>query len=995
MAAPARERSGCHRRGTGRRPVDGREYPGRIRRQAGQRSTLASSPALTLGSQGCPALSVRCDTACSDLGSPVATDLTELSAPLEVHKLVARFRENSDAYRSLAYKEAQVRVEFIDPLFRALGWDMSNEQGAAEAYKDVVYEAALKFGGGTKAPDYAFRIGGRRKFFVEAKKPSVNLEEGASPAFQLRRYAWTAQLAVSVLTDFEEFAVYDCRYAPDAADGAATARLIYLTLDDYETQWHELHALFGREAVLNGSLEEFASRAKRKRGTAPVDEVFLNEIERWREVLAVDLYHRNAGISQRELNYAVQMTIDRIVFLRMSEDRGIETYGRLRDLREQSDLYSHLGTLFREADAKYNSGLFHFEAEAGRTEDRDSFTLQLEIGDDAIREILSRLYFPESPYEFSVFPPEILGQVYERFLGRAISLSDGAVGIVEKPELRKAGGVYYTPTRVVEYMVAQALGPLTGGRSPTQVRRLKVLDPACGSGSFLLGVYQYLLDWYRDWYVADGPEKHRRRLYEAPGGEWRLTIGERKRILLDNIFGVDIDAQAVETTKLSLLLKVLEAESAETVGETLRLFHERALPDLGANIKSGNSLVGVDYYEQARLDQEQRYRINPFDWTSGFSSVFDRTEGGFDVVIGNPPYVFGEYLDADTKTYLQDRYRLASNQFDTYALFIEAGVGLVGRRGMFSMIVPDAVLARDLAADCRDVLLNAGLQRVFHCGQVFDAGVSAAILVARKGTRENVVSDVWSGLDVAEEHICSRRRFEDDPEHRLLVHTSDEEAAVLERLAASGGRLADAIAISRGEELGKKDVLPDGPVPILVGDDIAPYAIKDPSRFIRRPAKSSRLYEAPKIVIVKTGARCIGAIERQGFVTMQSVYNLRPKRDEPSLEAILAVLNSRVVEFVIFKKTTAYKLLFPQLNQTTLEELPLPAGLSGLDDELSQAVSAVEDAVEALTEARVPQERVALLHVLAVARRRVDELVYAAFGLDAAEVAVIEGAVRA
>ena len=132
---------------------------------------------------------------------------------------------------------------------------------------------------------------------------------------------------------------------------------------------------------------------------------------------------------------------------------------------------------------------------------------------------------------------------------------------------------------------------------------LRVLDPACGSGSFLLGAYQYLLDWYRDGYIADDPQKWAKgakpRLVQVNAGDWRLTTAERKRILLDHIYGVDIDPQAVEVTKLSLLLKVLEGENEQTIGKQLSLFQERALPDLGHNIQCGNSLIGPDFYRPA------------------------------------------------------------------------------------------------------------------------------------------------------------------------------------------------------------------------------------------------------------------------------------------------------------------------------------------------------------------------------------------------------------
>lgn len=131
----------------------------------------------------------------------------------------------------------------------------------------------------TKAPDYCFRIGGTRKFFLEAKKPSVNLKDDISPAFQLRRYAWSAKLPLSILTDFEEFAVYDCRVKPVSTDKASTARTIYVTYEEYADRWEEIASIFSREAVLRGSFDKYAESTKGKKGTAEVDAIFLKEIE--------------------------------------------------------------------------------------------------------------------------------------------------------------------------------------------------------------------------------------------------------------------------------------------------------------------------------------------------------------------------------------------------------------------------------------------------------------------------------------------------------------------------------------------------------------------------------------------------------------------------------------------------------------------------------------------------------------------------------------------
>ncbi|MCI0403800.1 MAG: restriction endonuclease subunit M, partial [Acidobacteria bacterium] len=337
-----------------------------------------------------------------------------MTVPKEISELVERFDRNHEAYRSGQYNETQLRREFIDPFFKALGWDIDNEKGYAEAYKDVIHEDAIKVGGATKAPDYCFRVGGARKFFLEAKKPAVNLLEDINPAYQLRRYAWSAKLPLSILTDFEEFVVYDCRFPPQPNEKPSTGRILYLTYPDYASRWEEITSVFSREAVLQGSFDKYAESSKGKKGTAEVDEAFLKEIESWREALARNLALRNPELTQRELNFAVQRTIDRIIFLRMCEDRGIEPYGQLQALLNGENSYARLRYLYGIADDRYNSGLFHFKLEKGRVEAPDKLTPTLTIDDRILKDIIRRLYYPESPYEFSVLGADILGNVYEQ-----------------------------------------------------------------------------------------------------------------------------------------------------------------------------------------------------------------------------------------------------------------------------------------------------------------------------------------------------------------------------------------------------------------------------------------------------------------------------------------------------------------------------------------------------------------------------------------------------
>ena len=413
-------------------------------------------------------------------------------------------------------------------------------------------------------------------------------------------------------------------------------------------------------------------------------------------------------------------------FCEYAKTAGSSLYGTLQSLQNAPNIYRRLAEIFRRADDRYNSGLFHFTPEKERPEPPDELTLGLSIDDKPLKGILERLYYPDSPYEFSVFPAEILGQVYEQFLGKVIRLTEGhQARVEEKPEVRKAGGVYYTPAYIVEHIVKRTVGALLGEAdrerqgmagdvrlaglrpkpfTPSQAAKLRILDPACGSGSFLLGAYGFLLNWHRDWYVADDPEKHARsrnpRLYRGPAGDWRLTTAEKKRILLNNIYGLDIDPQAVEVTKLSLLLKVLEGESGETISNQLRFLHERALPDLDANVKCGNSLVGPDFYNGHQLnlfDDEERWRINAFDWHDtehGFGAIM--AAGGFDAVIGNPPYIRIQTLNEtqpEAVEYFGRHYGAAAKgNYDIYVLFLEKGLSLLNRSGVAGYICPQQIL---------------------------------------------------------------------------------------------------------------------------------------------------------------------------------------------------------------------------------------------------------------------------------------------------------------
>ena len=946
--------------------------------------------------------------------------------PSRVIDLLETFERNIDTYRSQQYNETQLRREFIDPFFHELGWDVANKAGHAHAYKDVIHEDAIKIGGATKAPDYSFRIGGTRKFFLEAKKPSVNIKGDPHPAYQLRRYAWSAKLPLSILTDFEEFAVYDCLSRPKQTDRASTARIMYLTYNEYLDNWSKIADIFSKNAILKGSFDKFAASAKGKRGTTTVDTEFLAEIEKWRDTLAKIIALRNASLSSSEINFAVQRIIDRILFLRMCEDRGIEQYGQLQAISSGDHTYPRLCDLFEKADHKYNSGLFHFEADPGRATPPDKLTPNITIDDHNLKWILHNLYYPQCPYEFSVLSAEILGNVYEQFLGKVITLTrTHQAKIEEKPQVKKAGGVYYTPSYIVDYIVKNTVAkllndpvatqphlaptPAVGGPpkpnrnplTPKQIEKIKILDPACGSGSFLLGAYTYLLDYHRDWYAANNPEKWTKKkdppIYqvgvkghceESLGDDeaisnYRLTVTEKKRILLNNIFGVDIDSQAVEVTKLSLLLKVLEDENAQSLENQHRLFHERALPDLAENIKCGNSLIAPDFFDNpdhlapppvgGALDppchsresgnpQDLYKKINPFDWKQEFPRIFNRKNPGFDAVIGNPPYVsyyskkalpLGEAERAYYKTNFAFHNFMTGKSLNTVMLFLEKATHLLSQNALASFII-DIGFHEKVYRPIRQYLSQFRIVELVSDIRAFPGVKSGQVIVLIQRAEKDKSIRVKRGLD---KEACSMS-YEDFASPTLVLRDSsrlDRVFVLLEHCP----RLREFVDITCGLEYGAlRDLfrsntrknkryhrVVNGAKGIPARYELCwdgKYVLFDKrfeAELISRKRNYSRSgkyvhlisgneakYREPKILIRQSAMTLICTYDDENYYALRSLFCLNRTIPSVDLKYICGLLNSRLLSKFARRQGIIrhQKGKQPQIRVADLERLPLP-----------------------------------------------------------------------
>ncbi|MBI3502747.1 MAG: N-6 DNA methylase [Bacteroidetes bacterium] len=650
--------------------------------------------------------------------------MTRDQAKATIEKLVERFREHRNDYHLADYNEAKTRQDFINPFFKALGWDVDNEEGHSEAYREVIYEDKVLVKGKAKAPDYGFRLSGsakKRLFYVEAKKPSVSLKANKESAYQLRRYGSSAQAYVSILTNFEDFIVYDCSRVPNLHDSASVAKLKHIHFEKYLEEFDFIYDTFSHEAVTHGKFDKYVQSDTNKKGSQTLDKEFVQSLDEWRRYLAVSIAHNNRKLNDEEINFSVQQTIDRLIFLRFCEDRAVEPYGQLQKEVSKGNSYQNLFHLFKLADDKYNSGLFDFK--------KDVITPHLKVDNKVIKSIIEDLYYPLCRYEFSVMPVEVLGNAYEQFLGKVIRITPArSVRIEEKPEVRKAGGVYYTPQYIVEYIVKNTVGKLVDGKSPKEIEKIKIVDPACGSGSFLVGAFEYLLNHHINWYHNKGyaTKKGKDNPFTPQG---TLTTHEKKRILLNNIFGVDIDANAVEVTKLSLLLKCMEGETEASIKQQLSMFHERVLPDLDKNIKDGNSLIDTDIYDsEMALGFEKK--IKPFSWKKGFQDVFK--QGGFDVVIGNPPYVNLVSIEEEQRSYFQEKFKTCKNKSDLYSFFIEKSISLINEeKSKFGFIVPHTWLATESFELLRKLLIeNKLIEEIVEMGfKVFDEAIVSTVII--------------------------------------------------------------------------------------------------------------------------------------------------------------------------------------------------------------------------------------------------------------------------
>jgi type I restriction-modification system DNA methylase subunit len=1042
-----------------------------------------------------------------------------ISARKNIEKLINFFDENIYQFKSSSFNETQARQQLIDPFFEALGWDVHNRLMQPLFRQEVVPESRMKSSTArevkeqeplfpkkdtlgkeykeyasildyiaedeykanskeaVKKPDYRFRISGQTKFFVEAKKPYVDLVKSQSAIFQVKRYGFSGRVPLAILTDFEEFRTFDCTQRPAfEKPKLGIIKDFDLTYKHYLDQFDHLYDTFSRDAVASGSLETLTKKMMLKRtGDFALDREFLEDLSKWREELARDIakHPKNRRLlNDYTLNEAVQRILDRIVFIRVCEDREIEVENTLLAIlrmwkeRPGLSLYSLLNDLFKQRRALYNGLLFSSHQ-----------CEELEIGNEVLIKILENLNYPFSPYHFNEIGVEILGSIYEKFLGKTIHLAPKNVVIKEKPEVRKAGGVYYTPQYIVKYIVDNTLGkllyeeaekpsegisdylqkPSEGNKklklSPKQVSKLKIIDIACGSGSFLLGAFQKLIDYHIEWYTTR-PEDIKTEnnvpdAYKDTDGNYHLSPRKKRDILVNNIYGVDIDRQAVEVTQMSLYLKVLEGENAETLNPQMTLaLKEVYLPSLAKNIKCGNSLIGTDFTSQGEMfDEEAQRKVNPFDWEMEFPEILGsmqtptlsppykggdvrRTEGvegsrGFDVVIGNPPYrmIQPHNTEQIVIDYMRSHYVAAEFKVDLFHLFLQKALNVTKKSGSLSYIIPATILnnvyveelRKYLQKECLIKLIAVAKEKVFE-----DADVHTCIIVFQKDSRTSLHKNnrIWTTSELNAEYASSMPKydssFQSDFEElngnvwNILVNESN--ASLVKKLTKEHKQLSDVTSINRGLITGDRDKYFSNKkknnkyVPIIAGTDVERYYVNDPTEYVlfERPDSAGGCWDKDvhfadhKIVVRQIGIRPTASILRKPIAVTGNIFTVMAK-DEVLELFILGIINSKITSFYWQIMFNDFKSSFPQVTIFSLSQLPIrtidfnnPVEKK-MHDDLVSLVEKMLELNKQLQKAHFDSEKEPIERQIAATDKKIDDIVYALYGLTAEEIKIVEG----
>jgi hypothetical protein len=934
-------------------------------------------------------------------------ELTKIRAKENLTKLIEKFDRELSADHIKEYNEEATKTAFIQPLLKdVLGWDVNDRN-------EVSPEEKISRG----RVDYGLKVSGNIKFFIEAKPPKADLRKHIEQAV---RYGYNRKgVPFVLLTDFEELKLFDVTVKPDARNPLKGLK-IDLRWNQYLSQFEKLW-LLSRESIVNGELDRLLLVKPKER--LPVDKAILDDLKGWREILAKDIFKNNqklfsSGDREKDATYLkeiAQRILDRIIFMRSCEDRGLIHRHSLKELFEERTETVGTNTIvfLREEFKHYN---LIFDSDLFRPQEWED---NLAVDFKAMRGIVLDTY---NPYQFDVIPLEVLGNIYEQYLGYTIRLTEHQVKYELKPEVRKAGGVYYTPEYIVDYIVKNTVGRLLQELPHNKIKKLRILDPACGSGSFLIRAYEEMLNYYRNQKKQQKKPAKGQEILDLKQEEQepRLTIYEKSDILREHIFGVDIDEQAVEVTKLSLMLKMLKDEYGIIPGRAI-------LPMLDKNIKCGNSLISGDTLELKKYFGDEWYKVKPFNWDEEFRKIM-KEEGGFDVVVGNPPYVRALHFEND-KAYYKGEFASATGAYDIYVLFMEKSLALSRRGGILGLITPNKYFVADYASGIRKIILsNSSLLEIAdmgHCKSVFaGALISTAITIFQKSTpsssriRLKILTDdnVSQIAEVSYQSVPLDQIT--NTEGTIQVYANKDTNRLLARLVKQSKRLSDVAQVRTGvmgfDYWAMDEWINDKNKGVL----IATNSYIDRYRFLW--GKKVRLYNRDvfkprlnpkcnilspatielfmaKKILIRGVARCLTAmLDEEGVGLLVAVHSVMSEKYNHKF--LIGLLNSRLFNWLhilqfysarIPEGSLRYPISFLSslpirtINFSNPSEKKLHDGVVALVDVMLDLNKKIQGAKGG--------EKEQIQRQIEKTDREIDEMVYKLYGITEEEKKIIEG----
>lgn len=946
----------------------------------------------------------------------------------KLKELVDQFRYNLKDYTSWNFNETNTRQQFIDKFFELLGRDVNNHFWRSEQYKEVVLEDKLKIWWQAKAPDYSFRLGGRRIFFVEAKKPSVNIKDDVEPAYQIRRYSWTAKLPIGILTDFEELAIYDTRVKPNPKDKAGTARIKYFNFEELEENREWIYNTLSKDAVEKWALDRYIQESKKK-WTQSVDVDFLNMIDDRRDALAKNIYLRYEQAKQwnwdlDRLNNIVGDIVDKIIFLRIDEDKKIENLWNLENIANWKEIWKNLISYFEKSDKKYNSWLF----------DNTEIFKKFELDDKILKQILLSLYYPSCPYEFSVLWVDILGNIYEKFLGKTLVKEWRTIKTEFKPDVKKAWGVFYTPQYIVDYIVKNTVGELLKWKTPKQALEVNIVDPACGSGAFLIWAYDYILNRFLEQHTLNDETIKKSikegKIYQFKSG-YHLSFAYKKEILKNMIYGVDIDRQAVAVSRLSLLLKLLEWETAETANQLFSTIDAALLPKLDNNIKCGNSLVDSSIYTNLESPDETTIKkINAFDWEKEFAEVF--VEWGFDAVIGNPPYVDIKWMDKFLVEFYFAKYKTCSNRINLYAVFVEKAISILAKDWKFSFIIPSSIITQPSYKELRKYIL----ENTFLCDlvklpdNVFEWVNCETCIIWIQNTIKNTKTSVkLYSSDVlihevskenAQKSFAMESKTRRKNEYVFSIFNTEDEENLIDKIWLADSKLEnhcefclwltpyDKYKWHTPEQINNKVFHSSSKKdetfkPLLSWKNIQRYYVdRDWDSYISYGDRLWAPRELKFFVWERIFVRQIvsgnplriyaGLTEKEYYIPQIGFSVIMRKDSSLSLKFILGIINSKLINFYhTHKYLDIFKNTFQKILIKNAKEFPIPTISESQQQPVIELVDQMLLAQKKLREAEFEDDKKVIQKQIEIIDEKIDGLVFNLYGLSEEERKLVLG----